>query len=188
MGAADRGATDSMQRMGSGKRGWIVVLVMVVLAVVAIGAGVLLWRGRGEQTGVPGTATGGALATDGAPVAATGLGSDARREERMEMVEHQIRRRGVTDQDVLAAMERVPRHEFVPEDLRRQAYADHPLPIGYGQTISQPYIVALMTELLRLKGERLRRVVEHDRSLAVVLKQLQLKRAAEVARKLGGGG
>ena len=67
------------------------------------------------------------------------------------MVERQIRRRGVTDQDVLDAMERVPRHEFVPSQYRPQAYADHPLPIGFGQTISQPYIVALMTQLLELK-------------------------------------
>ena len=72
-------------------------------------------------------------------------------EERMKMVDTQIRRRGVTDQEVLAAMESVPRHEFVPDHLKGQAYADHPLPIGYGQTISQPYIVALMTELLQLK-------------------------------------
>jgi protein-L-isoaspartate(D-aspartate) O-methyltransferase len=76
--------------------------------------------------------------------------SDDRLEERMEMVDYQIRRRGVTDQDVLEAMERVPRHEFVPDEYRSQAYADRPLPIGYGQTISQPYIVALMTELLEL--------------------------------------
>jgi protein-L-isoaspartate(D-aspartate) O-methyltransferase len=69
----------------------------------------------------------------------------------MEMVERQIRRRGVMDRDVLDAMERVPRHEFVPDQYRSQAYADHPLPIGYGQTISQPYIVALMTELLALR-------------------------------------
>jgi protein-L-isoaspartate(D-aspartate) O-methyltransferase len=70
----------------------------------------------------------------------------------MEMVELQIRRRGVTDEEVLAAMERVPRHEFVPTRYQDQAYADHPLPIGYGQTISQPYIVALMTELLALES------------------------------------
>lgn len=77
--------------------------------------------------------------------------SDERLEERMDMVETQIRRRGVTDEEVLAAMRKVPRHEFVPEQHKAQAYADHPLPIGYGQTISQPYIVALMTELLELK-------------------------------------
>jgi protein-L-isoaspartate(D-aspartate) O-methyltransferase len=76
--------------------------------------------------------------------------SDERLEERMDMVDYQIRRRGVTDQDVLDAMEKVARHEFVPPEYRTQAYADRPLPIGYGQTISQPYIVALMTELLDL--------------------------------------
>jgi protein-L-isoaspartate(D-aspartate) O-methyltransferase len=70
----------------------------------------------------------------------------------MDMVEYQIRGRGITDHDVLDAMERVPRHEFVPHQHKNQAYADHPLPIGYGQTISQPYIVALMTELLELES------------------------------------
>ncbi len=73
----------------------------------------------------------------------------------MKMVDTQIRRRGVTDEDVLAALERVPRHEFVPEKYQNQAYADHPLPIGHGQTISQPYIVALMTDLLEVqRGDR----------------------------------
>lgn len=76
---------------------------------------------------------------------------DALWEERMKMVETQIRRRGVTNEDVLAAMEAVPRDEFVPDEYKTQAYADHPLPIGYGQTISQPYIVALMTELLEMQ-------------------------------------
>jgi protein-L-isoaspartate(D-aspartate) O-methyltransferase len=68
--------------------------------------------------------------------------------ERRRMVEGQIRARGIRNERVLAAMERVPRHLFVPEDLRRAAYEDRPLPIGEGQTISQPYIVALMTDLL----------------------------------------
>jgi len=60
-------------------------------------------------------------------------------------------REAVTDETVLGAMRAVPRHEFVPVDLRENAYADRPLPIGYGQTISQPYIVASMTETLKLK-------------------------------------
>jgi len=64
------------------------------------------------------------------------------------MVIQQIEARGVTDPGVLAAMRRIPRHEFVPEKYRSVAYADNPLPIDFGQTISQPYIVALMTELL----------------------------------------
>lgn len=71
---------------------------------------------------------------------------------RQQMVEQQIQRRGVDDPGVLSAMERVPRHLFVPESQRRDAYVDHPLPIGEGQTISQPYIVALMTSLLELDG------------------------------------
>jgi protein-L-isoaspartate(D-aspartate) O-methyltransferase len=66
------------------------------------------------------------------------------------MVEFQIRAQGVRDPRVLQAMETVPRHEFVPDDYLHAAYSDGPLPIGYGQTISQPYIVALMTELLKL--------------------------------------
>lgn len=69
------------------------------------------------------------------------------------MVRYQIEDRNVRDQGVLAAMRTVPRHEFVPERYRDQAYNDHPLPIGLGQTISQPYIVAFMTELLQLEPE-----------------------------------
>jgi len=68
---------------------------------------------------------------------------------RLRMVETQIEARGVSAPRVLAAMRRVERHRFVPPAARGQAYADHPLPIGHQQTISQPYIVALMTELVR---------------------------------------
>lgn len=71
---------------------------------------------------------------------------------REQMVREQIEARGVTDQRVLAAMRKVPRHLFIPADLRNDAYSDYPLPIGEGQTISQPYIVARMTELMQLKG------------------------------------
>ena len=67
------------------------------------------------------------------------------------MVDTQLRARGISDPRVLDAMLRVPRHEFVPEPYRAQAYEDHPLPIGNDQTISQPYIVALMLESLQLK-------------------------------------
>lgn len=77
---------------------------------------------------------------------------DAFLEARRLMVETQIQRRGVTDARVLAAMGRVPRHLFVPRHLWNQAYGDYPLPIGEDQTISQPYIVALMTEALEIKG------------------------------------
>lgn len=69
---------------------------------------------------------------------------------RLRMVETQLRERGIKDERVLAAMAHVPRHEFTPEAFRNQAYADHPSPIGEGQTISQPYMVALMLEALTL--------------------------------------
>jgi protein-L-isoaspartate(D-aspartate) O-methyltransferase len=71
---------------------------------------------------------------------------------RGEMVLHQLRERGIRDENVLAAMAKVPRHRFVDAALRSRAYGDHALPIGAGQTISQPYMVALMTEALQLKG------------------------------------
>jgi protein-L-isoaspartate(D-aspartate) O-methyltransferase len=69
---------------------------------------------------------------------------------RQRMVDEHLRARGITDERVLEAMARVPRHEFAPPRYREQAYEDHPLPIGEGQTISQPYIVAIMLEALSL--------------------------------------
>ena len=78
---------------------------------------------------------------------------------REQMVETQIARRGIADPRVLEAMRQVPRHRFVPQHLLSAAYADCALPIGKGQTISQPYIVALMTEALELKG--------HERALEI---------------------
>lgn len=83
---------------------------------------------------------------------------DLYRLARERMVETQIKARGIKDERVLKAMLKVPRHLFVEEALRDQAYGDFPLPIGEGQTISQPYIVALMTESLELKGNE--RVLE----------------------------
>ncbi len=75
---------------------------------------------------------------------------DRFKELRENMVRTQIVSRGVTDKAVIEAMRKVERHLFVPEVYIQQAYGDHPLPIGYGQTISQPYIVAFMTEILKL--------------------------------------
>ncbi len=72
---------------------------------------------------------------------------------RERMVKQDLRRRDITDAKVLEAMGRVPRQRFVPKDLERRAYGDYPLPIGHGQTISQPYIVALMTQLAGVKAE-----------------------------------
>ena len=80
------------------------------------------------------------------------------KKKRKQMVDGQLKVRGIKDKRVLEAMEKVERHRFVPDDLKPNAYDDEPLPIGSGQTISQPYIVAYMTEILELKGEE--RVLE----------------------------
>jgi protein-L-isoaspartate(D-aspartate) O-methyltransferase len=84
------------------------------------------------------------------PIRATIISMDQYEKDRTRMVNEQIARRGLRDPRLLAAMQAVPRHRFIPSDNLAWAYADGPLPIGHGQTISQPYIVALMTDLLHL--------------------------------------
>lgn len=94
-------------------------------------------------------------------------------ERRKRMVEQTIVARGIQNPDVIAAMQTVPRHRFVPDDYLDFAYNDHPLPIGYGQTISQPYIVAWMTELAELKpGERVLEIGTGSGYQAAVLAEL----------------
>ena len=78
--------------------------------------------------------------------------------DRQRMVNEQLRERDIKDPRVLAAMEKIPRHLFVPEDARHEAYGDYPVPIGHGQTISQPYIVAFMTQALDVQPDH--RVLE----------------------------
>jgi protein-L-isoaspartate(D-aspartate) O-methyltransferase len=85
-------------------------------------------------------------------------GDDQWEAARKRMVAEQLRARDVRDPRVLAAMERVPRHLLVPDDVRAEAYEDHPLPIGHGQTISQPYIVGFMTQALDVRPDH--RVLE----------------------------
>ena len=79
------------------------------------------------------------------------MAADPYAQQRKEMIEHDIKGRGIKDKEVLEAMGKIPRQLFVEKSLMKRAYADHPLPIGEGQTISQPYVVALMTEALQLK-------------------------------------
>ncbi len=94
-------------------------------------------------------------------------------EARQRMVEKQMRGRDITDERVLRVMEKVPRHEFVLPEVLDQSYADHPLPIGYGQTISQPYIVALMTQMLDLKsGDKVLEIGTGSGYQAAVLAEL----------------
>lgn len=108
---------------------------------------------------------------------------------RQQMVQYQIASRGVADERILQAMRHVPRHRFVPPDYQDQAYDDHPLPIGSGQTISQPYIVAFMTEQLALKGDdKVLEVGTGSGYQAAVLARLvrqvhTIERVAELAEK-----
>jgi protein-L-isoaspartate(D-aspartate) O-methyltransferase len=98
---------------------------------------------------------------------------DPYKEQRLAMVENQIIARGVKDTLVLQAMKKVERHHFVPENLRHLAYADEPLPIGSNQTISQPYIVAYMTEALNLKsGEKILEIGTGSGYQAAVLAEI----------------
>jgi len=99
--------------------------------------------------------------------------SDSYMTVRQRMVETQMMLRDISDQAVLAAMEKVPRHRFVlPQDVTR-AYDDHPLPIGYGQTISQPYMVAAMTQLLNVKpGDRILEIGAGSGYQAAILAEL----------------
>ena len=118
--------------------------------------------------------------------------------KRKQMVEYQIRTRGVENHLVLEVMEKVPRHLFVLPEHSDSAYADRPLPIGYGQTISQPYMVAVMTEALRLEGsERVLEVGTGSGYQAAVLAEIAnrvvsierhpdlAQHALEVLRRLG---
>jgi protein-L-isoaspartate(D-aspartate) O-methyltransferase len=99
--------------------------------------------------------------------------NDPYAEIRADMVRYQIEARGVEDQDVLTAMRSVPRHRFVLPRYLDQAYEDHPLPINYGQTISQPYIVALMTELLEANpGDRVLEIGTGSGYQAAILSEM----------------
>ena len=114
---------------------------------------------------------------------------DRWKSKRLGMVEFQIEARGVRDLRVLEAMRTVPRHLFVPETYREVAYNDSPLPIGHGQTISQPYIVAVMTELLELgAGDTVLEIGSGSGYQAAILGKLAkevvtIERIPEVARR-----
>ena len=125
-------------------------LVLVILLVILIAAViVVLSRVFRSPSGTQGQTVGPTHTPTLAPSAIPS--DDASAEPRLAMVSQQIEGRGVKDTAVLEVMRRVPRHKFVPANVVSAAYEDHPLPIGYGQTISQPYIVALMTEALKIK-------------------------------------
>jgi len=124
--------------------------------------------------------------------AAPAADSDPYAAAREEMVARQLKGRDITDPRVLAAMAKVPRHLFVPERLASQAYGDHPLPIGCGQTISQPYIVALMSQWAEVKpGDRVLEVGTGSGYQAAVLAELtdqvfSIELLPELAREAAG--
>lgn len=132
------------------------------------------------------------------PAAAQSQTTDPRAKERLMLVEEHIEKRGVRNPEVLRVMRTVPRHEFVPQEYRSEAYEDRPLSIGYGATISQPYIVAAMTELL--EPQRTHKVLEIGTGsgyqaavLSMLVKDLYsveivpelATRSAEVLKRLG---
>jgi protein-L-isoaspartate(D-aspartate) O-methyltransferase len=123
----------------------------------------------------------------GAWTAFAGAPGDGFGAARRRMVEVQLRSRDIVDRRVLSAMEEVPRHLFVPEEVRGQAYDDHPLPIGAGQTISQPYIVGLMTQLLGVKpGDRILEIGTGSGYQAAVLARVASEvYTIEIVRPLG---
>jgi len=136
------------------RRWWLVAALAVALVV-----GVLWVTGHAPPRRIPAASR---IPDDG-----------AFQEARLRMVSTQIRDLGVADPDVLSAMENVPRHAFVPPEYLDRAYGDHPLPIGYGQTISQPYMVAVMTELLEPEpGDRVLEVGTGSGYQAAILAEL----------------
>ncbi|MBN1428071.1 MAG: protein-L-isoaspartate(D-aspartate) O-methyltransferase [Anaerolineae bacterium] len=119
----------------------------VITGIVGIAALVLLIACRSQLSLSPTDQTGDAVSPAGPDV------DDPYAAEREKLVREGITAWGIEDQAVIDVMCRVPRHVFVPDEYLNQAYANHPLPIGYGQTISQPYIVAMMTEALDLEPD-----------------------------------
>jgi protein-L-isoaspartate(D-aspartate) O-methyltransferase len=122
----------------------------------------------------------------GGAAADTAVEDAAWRDAREEMVRDQIEARGVDDERVLTALRRVPRHRFLPEAARKLSYADHPVPIGHRQTISQPYIVALMSELAEVEpGDSVLEIGTGSGYQAAVLAEMGAKvRTIEIVEPL----
>lgn len=141
---------------------WLKLLIIVLLIVVVALAAIYVYRARGLPLSQ-------ASPTPTRPLVTPGL----YKAERERMVEQQIKAQGVEDEDVLQAMRTVPRHAFVPPERMDEAYANHPLPIGFGQTISQPYIVAYMTEIVQLEeGEKVLEIGTGSGYQAAVLAEI----------------
>ena len=144
------------------------ILLVILLAAVILFLARALRSPAGARVQMPGSPGTPATAPPIAPSP-----TDVFVDLRLAMVGQQIEARDVKDPGVLDVMRRVPRHQFVPEELVSAAYEDHPLPIGYGQTISQPYIVALMTEALKIRpGDRVLEIGTGSGYQAAILAEL----------------
>ncbi len=146
--------------MGVSRSTRVLALVLAVVALAAIVLGLFgeewgVWHSGESQAGSESSGEPSPAAQPPPPAEAKVQQAEPEgfKEARRRMVERQLRARDITDATVLGVMGRVARHRFVPDELDAQAYNDHPLPIGHGQTISQPYIVALMTQLAKPRGE-----------------------------------
>lgn len=170
----------------------LVIAVVAVLHISALTACTPESPSPPSQRGAPG----GLAATS----PASSPEEDRFLQKRLELVEQSIAGAGINDERVLAAMREVPRHRFVPEDQQSRAYVNRPLPIGFGQTISQPYVVALMTELLDVQeGEKVLEIGTGSGYQGAVLAELTdevssieiipdlARRARETFRDLGYG-
>lgn len=150
------------KRLVLGLPGLLAVVLLVISLLSCIAPPVMP-----EPTAVP------LLSSPSAVPTATETPVDTFADVRAAMVRNQIEARGVKDAAVLAVMRRVPRHRFVPDEYISAAYEDHPLPIGHGQTISQPYIVALMTQSLRIKpGDKVLEIGTGSGYQAAILAEL----------------
>ena len=141
---------------------WKGALLTILALALVVFVGLVIYRGREEMAAPP------SPTPTGVP-----WEEDEFRRLRESMVRTHIQGRGIGDPQVLNAMSTVPRHEFVPSEYQEYSYADQPLPIGYGQTISQPYIVAAMTELLQIEeGDKVLEVGTGSGYQAAVLAEI----------------
>ena len=151
------------------QRIYIPVLIIVFVFILVLVFIFLIPEDHKQES--PGTAS----SVTSSPTIHTEIPTDAFINDREQMVKTQIQARGIEDPAVLEAMRSVKRHQFVLEKYLNQAYEDHPLPIDYGQTISQPYIVALMTAILELKpGDRVLEIGTGSGYQAAVLAEMDV--------------
>jgi len=150
-----------------------IVLALGLVLLLVLGVYWTMGRGKVKEEEVAAFPSPSPTTTETPPEPTPTLEQDPFDAYREDMVRSQIEARGVKDPQVLETMRSVPRHEFVPSEYQDDSYADQPLPIGYGQTISQPYMVAVMTELLDVeKGDKVLEVGTGSGYQAAILAEI----------------